>query len=160
VAADIDLWFRRDVLGPQEALVDIPHLLMRMPFLLGDGASEIERWNHAASENTEPFGLDEEIYGEHLAGAKSQHDIWVSSPSFWWSNLKANDKLDAFFFEKREKEWADVVFCEDSSAFAERSPSGGRAPMEFSAEFEGSWGRRYVARIGGARYAPRTRFAI
>ena len=41
VAAYIDRWFRRDVLGPQEALVDLPHLLMRLPFLLGEKAGDL-----------------------------------------------------------------------------------------------------------------------
>lgn len=36
VAAEIDKWLRRDVIGPQDVLVDLPHLLMRMPFLLRD----------------------------------------------------------------------------------------------------------------------------
>ena len=36
IAADIDLWFRQDVVGPQEPLLDLPHLLIRFPFLLGD----------------------------------------------------------------------------------------------------------------------------
>ena len=42
VAAEVDKWIRRDVLGPQDVLIDVPHLLMRMPFLLGDKVSEIE----------------------------------------------------------------------------------------------------------------------
>jgi hypothetical protein len=161
IAADIDLWFRRDVLGPQEMLVDLPHLLMRMPFLLGDRTRNIEQWNNAITEIAAPFGTEKRLYDERLAAAKVVHDIWVPSPSFRWPALKADDSLNELFFESKQEDWPDVVFCEDRSIFLDRSLNEkNAAPSEFSAEFEGSWGRRYVARLGRYRYAPRSRFAI
>jgi len=159
VAADIDHWFRRDVVGPQEVLVDIPHLLMRMPFLLGDRAADIEQWNRAVSETEAPFGMEQSLYDEHLAGVIFAHDMWVASPNFWWPKLKENEKLNELFFSEKQ-EWPDVVFCEDSANFRDRTPDDGTPPTEFSAEFEGSWGRRYVARLEGFRYSPMSRFAV
>lgn len=160
VAADIDLWFRRDVLGPQEALVDVPHLLARVPFLLGKRSGDIQEWQKTIRTNAAPFGLDPELYGKHLAKTKFKHDMWVPSPALWWAELKGDEKLDALFFEAKQEEWPDAVFCEDKSIFVERLPKNGAAPTEFSAEFEGSWGRRYVAKIESTRYVPLSRFAV
>jgi hypothetical protein len=160
VAADIELWFRRDILGPQEPLVDIPHLLMRLPFLLGDRAKDINEWNKTLSTETPENGMEQELYDGHLAKTRFEHDIWVPGPCFWWPKLKADEKLNEFFFEAKEGDWADAVFCEDRSKFLERSANDGEGPTEFPAEFEGSWGRRYVARVNGKQYAPRSRLAV
>ena len=162
VTADIDLWFRRDVLGPQEVLVDIPHLLMRMPFLLGGKASEIDDWNSAVdvAANDPPFGLDEALFAAHLDSAKLDQGVWSTVPCFWWSKLRDNDDLSAHFSSVDGTNWADVVFCEDRSEFLPTNPtSGGAPPIEFVAQFEGSWNRRYVADIEGIRYVPKTRLA-
>jgi hypothetical protein len=159
VAADIDLWFRRDVLGPQEALVDLPHLLTRMPFLLGERAANTVDWNEAIAIAAPPFGIDGQLFDNHIKATMFQHDVWVPSPSFWWPVLKADDKLTELFFA-RGQEWPDIVFCEDRSTFLERTPDGGSPPAEFAAEFEGSWSHRFVSRIANIRYAPRSRFAV
>jgi hypothetical protein len=160
VAADIDLWFRRDVVGPQEPLVDVPHLLMRLPFLLGNRAQDINDWNRSVLANVIPFGLEQKLYDDHLAKAKFPHDIWVHAPCFWWPKLKADEKLNALFARTKASNWADVVFCEDRSVFLERQPQNASLPVEFPVEFEGSWGRRYVSRIDDIHYAPRSRLAI
>ena len=161
VAADIDLWFRRDVIGPQEALVDIPHLLMRMPFLLGDGANDVVRWNEAvdAVNRDEPFGLDSGLFDTHLKPARFDRNVWAPSPCFWWPTLREDDELNSYF-SKSGRDWADVVFCEDRSMFLPFDlDKGTTSPREFVAQFEGSWNRRYVESIEGIRYVPKTRFA-
>ena len=161
MAADIDLWFRRDVLGPQDMLVDVPHLLMRMPFLLGTKVSDIDHWNRAITETVAPFGMEQKLFDDHLSKAQFKHEMWVSSASFWWPTLKYDEKLNELFFQSKHEDWLDVVFCEDRSVFLARSLGDEEgAPIEFSAEFEGSWGRRHVARIAGIQYAPRSRFAV
>ena len=161
VAADIDLWFRRDVVGPQEALVDIPHLLMRMPFLLGDRANDLTRWNEAvdAVERDETFGLDSDLFSAHLKSAWFDRNVWVPSPCFWWPTLREDDELNSYFSTK-DSDWADAVFCEDRSEFLRFDPDDEASSLrEFVAQFEGSWNRRYVAGIEGVRYVPKTRFA-
>lgn len=161
VAADIDLWFRRDVLGPQESLVDIPHLLSRFPFLLGNRAKDINEWNKCVGVDTVPYGLDKKLYNDHLAGQEFKHRFWVPTSCFWWPKLKSDEKLNSYLFEAKESEWADVVFCEDRSVFVERAPKNGeQAPFIFAAEFEGSWRERYISRIQGIHYAPRSRLAL
>lgn len=157
VAADIDLWFRRDVLGPQEALVDIPHLVARMPFLAGAGKKTAEQWNGMLSADSEPYGMDSNVYGAHLAKRRFTHTEWAPNPGFWWSELKNDETLNELFARADVNDWPDAVFCEDRSRFIDRSD---KAVMEFAAEFEGAWGRRHVARIAGVRYAPLSRFAV
>lgn len=155
VAADIDLWFRRDVVAPQEMLVDVPHLLTRMPFLLGANVADPEAWNAATVANDPPFGMDATLYTQHLAEAGFPHDIWIPKPAFWWPKLKANEVLGDLFFDSGSETWADVAFCEDISRFVARE--GENTPIEFPAEFEGAWARRYVAKLPSINYKPQSR---
>ena len=159
VAAEIDKWFRRDALGPQEVLVDVPHLLMRMPFLLGDKVGDVDRWNDLLTIMEPSCGLDQDVYHEHVASAKFSQDLWVKSPCFWWSELKENEALNDLFF-RTSTNWPDVVFCEDVSQFKPFTPRNDDSmPMEFAAEFEGAWSRRHVSSVLGRRYVPNSRFA-
>jgi len=162
VAADVDLWFRRDLVAPQEMLIDIPHLVMRMPFLLAGDTSDPKVWNDAATCHSAPFGLKSELYSEHLEWARFQKEVWVQRPVFLWPSLKENEALDELFFEwaSKEMEVADVVFCEDRSVFSPRAAAGTEStPKEFGAEFEGAWTRRFVAKVDGYGYRPLSRFA-
>lgn len=159
VSAEIDKWIRRDVLGPQDVLVDLPHLLMRMPFVLGGSVCDIDQWDGALTVAEQPFGMDREIYENHISNTIFMHGVWVKSPCFWWPDLKNDEALNDLFFAAGD-EWPDAVFCEDISLFRTLNQDGGEfEPKEFAAEFEGSWNRRYVARLPDWKYAPRSRFA-
>ena len=161
VAADLDFWFRHDVIGPQELLVDIPHLLMRMPFLLGENVSDIDCWNSAtdSSQTDAPFGFDPKLFKDHLKDAVFEQSLWSPYPCFWWPTLRDNDALNALF-STDSSYWIDVVFCEDRSEFRPRyGPDGASQISEFLTQLEGSWSRRYVANISSFKYVPRTRFA-
>ena len=158
VAAEVERWIRRDLLGPQDVLVDIPHLLARMPFLLGPHGGTIEYWNEAIMTTEPPYGLWNDAYLGHLHEAEFAHDIWVKGPCFWWRHLKANTELNRMFY-KAKTQWADAVFCEDSSRFVGASDGENPTSMEFAAEFEGSWNRRHVECLPQKRYAPKSRLA-
>ena len=161
VAADIESWFRRDVLGPQETLVDIPHLLIRMPFLLGNRSENIACWNSVLDTDNEPppYGLDPALFDDHLEGARFDQEVWAPRPCFWWSKLREDNILSGQF-SADAMDWADAVFCEDRSEFLPLDMrEGSFPPREFVAQFEGSWNRRYVAGIQGIRYVPKSRFA-
>ena len=160
VAAYIDRWFRRDILGPQEALVDLPHLLIRLPFLLGERAGDLGEWNDAILKESPPYNLDAELYEKYLMQTEFEHRMWNTGPCFWWPELKHNDRLNEYFLNMEEAAWADAVFCEDTCLFVDRSSKDYRDLVEFSAEFEGNWKRRYVRRISGKQYSPRTRLAV
>ena len=158
VAAEIDKWLRRDVVGPQDVLVDVPHLIARMPFLLGDNASDLKRWHDSLAIEEPPFGMDPRIYDEHVSDAKFTPDHMVKSPCFWWPKLKESQALNDLFFGSNGN-WPDVVFCEDASRFRSVTLTGGGAElMQFAAEFEGSWGRRYVSLFPDRVYGPKSRF--
>ena len=158
VAGEVDRWVRRDLLGPQDLLVDVPHLVMRMPFLLGRDSNEPERWNDAVMATEPPYGLSGDIYTKHLQSARFTQDVWTKSPCFWWRKVKSNPELNQMFFAG-ESQWAEVVFCEDRSRFESPDNGTGRVPMEFAAEFDGAWTRRHVAYLKRKHYTPMSRLA-
>jgi hypothetical protein len=162
VAADIDLWLRRDVLGPQEPLVDVPHLTGRFPFLLGGVGNSLDGWNSVVRHPEAPFGLDPRMYDDHVNSHRfKQEGIWIQKACFWWSKLKDDEHLNAQLFAANGDAWPDVVFCEDVSEFRLRAGADGVPdPVEFVAEFEGVWNRRHIANLDGIQYAPRTRLAL
>jgi hypothetical protein len=155
IAGELDGWFRRDVLGPQDVLVDVPHLLLRMPFVLGDDAANLGSWNGVVNAKEPPFGLSEGLFEQHLKPSLFSNAFWLESPAFWWPTLKANTALNQLFL-KSEAEWGDYVFCEDTSSFVPRSGEA-LEPVEFAAEYDGVWNRRHVARLKEFKYAPRSR---
>lgn len=159
VAAELDRWVRRDLLGPQDLLVDLPHLLMRMPFLLGENAPSLSHWNHAVTTTTPPYGLSPEIYQDHLARAQFPCRAWAQSPCFWWPALKSVPALKTMYFQNSDL-WANALFCEDTSQFRLSDGETHESPIEFAAEFEGTWNRRHVAQLSGKKYSPKSRFAI
>ena len=158
VAGELDRWFRRDLLGPQDVLVDLPHLLMRMPFLLGPNAADLDCWNSALAATKPPYGLSRQIYEMHVEDAAFPYDDWIETPCFWWKDLRSNAQLNRMFFGETSP-WAEAVFCEDLSLFRSQGDEPDRPPSEFVAEFDSSWNRRYVANLRRKHYAPRSRLA-
>ena len=158
VAGEVDRWMRRDLLGPQDVLVDMPHLLMRMPFLLGPHGGKIQCWNDAVMATERPYGLWNEIYERHLHAAEFLHDMWTKGPCFWWRDLKTDTELNRMFYQT-ETPWVDVVFCEDLSRFMGVSGDEDSTTMEFAAAFEGSWNRRHIVCLPQKQYAPKSRLA-
>jgi hypothetical protein len=156
ISGELEAWFRRDVLGPQDALVDVPHLLLRMPFLL-DKPADLASWNSAAASTTAPFEMSTKLFDKHLAPAAFAESYWLPTPAFWWQPLKADGHMSELFF-KSEADWGDYVFCEDTSNFLSRSSEP--EPLEFAAEYDGAWNRRHIARLKNLKYAPRSRLAM
>lgn len=159
VAAELEKWLRSEVIGPQDLLVDVPHLLMRMPFLLTDRASSIAEWNRALEVSLPPFGIDMEIFERSVSQAIWGGCSWVNRPCFWWPKLKSDGDLNDAYFHSEIK-WEEAVFCEDISSFVLLKGCGRWTPREFSTELEGASRRRYVARVKSRNYVPRSRFAL
>ncbi len=155
-AYEVDRWLRRDVLAAQDVLIDLPHLLAQMPFLLGDKVNNIECWNAALEYKDPPFGLNEKFYKKHLIAAHFSHNLWVSGPCFWWPLLKADDDLVKLFFGAKRSDCPDAVFCEDVSNFVSVTGTSD-SPKEFEADIDGSWIRRYVMDLRDWSYSPRRR---
>ena len=156
-AYEVDRWLRRGVLGTQDVLIDLPHLVAQMPFLLGEHASDLDCWNEVVATEEPPFGLDGPLFEKHLRPAQFGHGMWVPGPCFWWPKLKSDDTLTEYFFAA-DGDWPDAVFCEDVSRFVRTTgPGEPDSPQEFEAEIEGSWARRYIAYVGDYLYSPRSR---
>ncbi|MYH15508.1 MAG: hypothetical protein F4149_10085 [Gammaproteobacteria bacterium] len=157
-SAELDRWLRREVLAPQDVLIDLPHLLSRMPHLLGGTASELSAWNDAIKERQPPYGLDKVLYERYVKEAEFHSSCWTPSPCFWWPKLDANDQLRRLFFES-EDDWPDAVFCEDVSMFLTvKSDTCDSRPKEFEADIEGSWPRRYISmRATDVSFSPQSR---
>ncbi len=154
-AYEVDRWLRRDVLGTQDVLIDLPHLLSQMPFLLGNDAHRLDCWNAVLGSDESPFGLDARLFEDHLITARFDHEMWVPGPCFWWPKLKSDDALSEKFFNAKG-DWPDAVFCEDVSRFVCVN-DGEDSPQEFESEIEGSWTRRYIAYVDDYLYSPRSR---
>jgi hypothetical protein len=157
-AAELEMWLRRHVLGPQEALVDLPHLLARMGYLLGAGALDLANWNAAILDAVEPHGLDQPLFEAHLKARRWLRPAWLGETVFQWPAINADEDLGARFFSSPE--WGDFVFCEDTSQFAPRSVGEAAGPQEFAAEVDGQWNRRFVAKLPARKYAPASRLAM
>jgi len=155
-AYEVDRWLRRDVLGPQDVLIDLPHVLAQMPFLLGAKANNLENWNEVLQYEKPAFGLDEQLFQKHLVPAIFSHSMWVPEPCFWWPSLKSDDALVDRFLTARGDGWPDAVFCEDISHFVSITEAEA-PPQEFEAGIDGSWRRRYVIDLNHFKYSPRAR---
>lgn len=159
VAAELEMWLRRYVLGPQEALVDHPHLLARMGYLLGEQGLSLDAWNASLFEAKEPFGIVQPLYDQHLKSRRWGPSYWLDVVAYEWADINADEDLASRFFSAPE--WGDFVFCEDISKF--RARSGGdrdSGPQEFAVEVDGQWNRRFVAKLDGRKYAPLSRLAM
>ena len=156
-AYEVDRWLRRDVLGTQDVLIDLPHLVAQMPILLGERSNELDEWNRVVTEEEAPFNLDQALFDTYLAPARFGGSIWVPTPCFWWPILKAHAELNQRFFDAEEN-WPEAVFCEDVSRFIALSDEGEFGPpQEFECEIAGSWPRRFVVDVEGKLYSPRSR---
>ena len=164
VAARIDFWLRRYVVGPQEVLLDVPHLVARMPFLLGDKAGEIDAWNEAIRVRESTFGMDPGLYEKHVGAAKLSdefNDRWFQFPVFHWPHLKRNTELNELFLrEAQTAAWADAVFCEDTSRFEKRGTDDDGLVVEFPTGLEGPWARRHIKRMDDYKYSPKGRLVL
>lgn len=148
VAARIGKWLERELLGPQEVLIDVPHLLQRFPFLLGKQVSNIEAWNDAVYSMKPLKDVLDENYWFNPSNC-------LSKPAVWCQRLETNEEISkqraAFDFASLP----DVVFLEDCSVFADISEA-----TEFRAGFHNLHDRRFVKKIEDKRYGPQRRFAF
>ena len=147
-AARIGKWLEREVLGGQDALMDIPHLLQRFPFVLGNAVTELQMWNSAIQD---PQLIAEAIGEDTWFGPKE----FLSRPAIWTSRFET----DANVREMRSSfDFASVpefVFVEDQSIFVELEGA-----TEFRAGFHNAFDRRYIARVSDISYGPQRRLAF
>lgn len=151
-AARLSKWLERMVLASQDILVDAPHLIERMPFLLSGDRNNIESWQETVDiEN--PSGICLDLVEKYRFGA----DNWLSRPAFWWPEVDDDETIRQMMLDDHNGNPLDLVFREDVSNFGPRAES-----REFVAAFHSAFDRRWVAepREMHMAYAPSVRFAI
>ena len=106
-------WLLRHIVGPQDILIDFPHLLQKLPFLIPEHQqASIEHWNSVASLDNAPVSLVRDA----LSIDPLRLPSWTDRPLFWSHDFERPDVLDRILAGIDLNPEA-FVFCEDSSAF-------------------------------------------
>lgn len=143
-------WLSALVLGPQDVLIDSPHLLQRMPWLIGENVNEKSYWDRAAVPS------DDSIFPLAVTKFAYPKENWLSRKTFVMPLLQG----DASVLELYEKydflPQTEYVFLEDFSVFVSIDQA-----ESFTAAFNSIWSTRYVSKeaveAGDIRYAPKVR---
>jgi len=149
VASRVAKWLEREVLGPQDVLVDIPHLIQRCPFLLRGDITDLGTWNRAV------HGGRDDLQETVPASAWFGMDDWLSRPAVWWHQLEVHEPFREARAAFDYGSAPDFVFLEDASQFAPLDEA-----TEFRAGFHNHYDRRYLKLFEGVRYAPQRRLAF
>lgn len=147
-AARIGKWLEREVLGPQDVLMDVPHLLQRFPFLLGRDVSSAEAWNLTIHE---PQYLEDKFDSSYWF----EPATCLSKPAVWCRRLETDDDFNKTRADFDYSRVPDIVFMEDASRFYPFSEG-----KQFRAGFHNFFDRRMVKEYRGIRYGPQRRFAF
>lgn len=151
-ASRLGKWLEHAVLGPQDLLVDIPHLLERFPILVSDPTS-LDSWNAPISwSRIEGFRSDQVSAYEW-----PMWKDWLNRPAYLWPLLQDDENLSRQMIESIDKQPPlEVGFCEDMSKFLAVSET-----QEFVANFDSAFDRRRLskARPEGFVYGPASRLA-
>lgn len=155
VAAELDIWFRRDLLGPQELLVDAPHLQVRIGARAADDPNDPSSWDRTCTETDAPFGFDATLYERVIGPNRFQHDIWVPRPAFWLQAIENHPEIAAF--RKTGEKDSTLAFAEDTRRFVRTTADP--SPWRFVPENGRPWLPRFVERLSGYNYSPSSSFA-
>ncbi|CAO3417864.1 hypothetical protein [Azospirillum doebereinerae] len=148
-ASRIGKWLDREVLGPQDVLVDVPHLLLRCPFLLKGDITNLEAWNVAVLAGREACN---DLVPDDAWFAPSH---WSTRPLLWWARVEASSSVREARANFDYSVLPDFVFLEDGSRFGKLEEA-----TEFRAGFHNAYDRRFVANVRGIRYAPQRRLTF
>ena len=149
-------WLNRMVVDAQDVLIDLPHLVERVPFVVPEGRrGEVEGWNDFARLCEAPVGLVEDALGAQAADLGG----WVDRPVFWSEQLETDETLERVFAARESDTHAQLVFCEDASSFHRSEDCD-----EFVAAHNSLSDRRFVRWFDDEqreiKYGPQSRFAF
>ncbi len=144
-AAKIGSWMERAVLARQDILVDAPHLVSRYPALLDDPA-DLKAWASTCTRS-EPVRVTRTEVQPCLL---QDWALWLSRPAWSWPKLR--ELASGKGWERPPTNAADVVFCEDVSAFVQSSDA-----KEYRSGLSTPFARRYMRDVAGVDYEPRVR---
>lgn len=150
-ASRVAKWLERDVLAPQDVLVDLPHLVQRFPFLLRtECLNEISAWNALVAG-------DVSVLQDGLLPKETWFDApaWLGCPALWWQRVEDQPQIADLRMKFDYSTAPDFVFLEDASMFAPLAEA-----LEFRAGFHNEFDRRFIKSFAGLRYAPRRRLAF
>ena len=109
----ISKWLARLVLGPQDVLIDFPHIVEKFPFLIpSDHQESADYWNSCSTLSGAPI---EDVLGD-VSDKVFQRQVWFDRPVFWADQIATEDNLEKLVSTLGANP-QDLVFCEDSSAF-------------------------------------------
>lgn len=143
-------WLSRMVLGPQDLLVDIPHLLERLPFLMdpefGDPADP------AVWQRVPLAGLEAIVEPLRNECAFLESELWLGKACLWWPKLDRHESIRELRSKATVRSVPNIAFAEDRSIFVPIPEA-----EEFRSDYQGRYGRRWVKPFDGLEYEPRRR---
>jgi hypothetical protein len=144
-------WLASMILGPQDVLIDLPHLLQRMPWLAKGDITASETWNRTILPN----GI--EYFPPEIMKFSYSNRQWISKDTFLMPSLQASDDvLDLYSRSENPAQQGSYVFLEDFSVFVPTEEA-----ESFTAAYNSIWSTRYVSKRavedGEIRYAPKVR---
>ena len=148
LAARVGKWLERQVLGAQDVLVDVPHLIQRYPFLLGKNVSELEAWNATIHDDKE---IRKQVPSES----------WFNLPNFLTRSAVWRQRFEDDVDISRTRQSFDFstvppfVFLEDMSTFVPIEEAQG-----FRAGHHNAFDRRFAKCMDNITYAPQRRLAF
>jgi hypothetical protein len=148
IAARLSAWLNF-ILAPQDVLVDAPHLAQRCPSVIGVKPTS------AALGKTCILGSDRSVFpNAALAKARFKKNFWFDRPVWFWTEIERLRLTTEI-----KDPWHGIndrfVFCEDISAFRERSAS-----KSFQSDLVSPYRARFVNRIASIDYQPAHRLAL
>ena len=148
-------WLSHLVLGPQDIVIDLPHLIGEFPFLVkGSRQDDLEYWNTFAALEGAPVEELTEDVSEFQFGATR----WFDRPVYWREKLDTEENLDRLLELARVRgQWP--VFCEDASSF-HLSDDCQRFVAGYHSASDNRFLRWFDGGTGAVRYGPHSRMAM
>lgn len=154
-ARRVSRWLSQLVAGPQDIIIDLPHLIAEFPFLVQKNhQGDLGRWNSFAMLDGAPVAELTLDVGEFQFGLSR----WFDRPVYWRDKLDTEENLDRLLeFTGAESE--GPVFCEDASSFHHPEEC-----QRFVAGYHSSSDNRFVrwfdSGAGVVNYGPHSRLAM
>ena len=148
-------WLARLVLGPQDILIDLPHLAEKLPFLVPQNRqTSLDFWNSCATQTAAPTSE----LTEDISAYRFEHEHWFDRPVYWWDKFDPEQTLDKLLAMPNSNP-GELVFCEDSSAFHNSNQC-----QRFVAAHHSTTDNRYIRWFNeddvDFSYGPQSRLAI
>jgi hypothetical protein len=155
-AARLSSWLEHVVLPAQSVVVDAPHLVTRLPALLAGNPAKLASWNATCRRDEEAD--TKSLRTDQIKKSRFMKAHWLSRSAWFWPHLSASDNYSDW---AQAEEMANVVFCEDTSSFVDRTSAS-----EFVADVPAQFAHRYVemptsnAKIASVDYRPSVRLSM